>query len=80
MKHFYCSRISTFIIALFIVFVAWINKFDYWENNIVALAFFIKRAKINFDNVYSTWLNQTFASIPTFYNTLLNANIKSASY
>lgn len=42
------------------------------------MLFFVKKAKIDPDGTYHTWLNQTFDSILAFYNTLLSINIKLA--
>ena len=75
LKWYHYSRISTLIIALFIVFVVWINIFNCWNKNIIALVFFINEAEIDPNDIYFTWVNQIFSSIPAFYKVFLGVNI-----
>lgn len=77
--HCYCSRISTPSTASSTIFNTQINKYDCGKRSDVALAFSMRRAKINHDSEYCTRLNRFFDSTLGVCNFSLSANNKSAS-
>lgn len=78
LRRCHCSRIFIPATVLSTIFIAGINRFDFWQRGIISLVFSVRKPEIDPDSIYHTWLNQIFDYTPAFCNTLLSASIKSA--